>query len=181
VADVALNFPFKADMRRQFEDWTIGIIAEQLENGDNPNIAPPPISMRILKPLLVQWAFNSWQRIAESAEGSLLIQKGYRKCIKDFADPFDPKVQEAAVAKAVESTLRVYDEDHKGKPDEPESDDDDNISDEVDDDDDEKDDVLDVMAKRVEGTRKSTRKRKQIHTSEMVLCSDQIAFSSDEE
>jgi hypothetical protein len=132
--------------------------------------------------MLVQWAFNSWQRIAESAEGSLLIQKGYKKCIKDFADPFDLKVQEAAVAKAVEGTLRVYDEDHKDKPDEEENDGDDDDGDVADDDDDDdKDDVLDAMAKRFEGTRKSSRKRKQVHTSEMVLCTDQIVFSSDEE
>jgi DDE superfamily endonuclease len=176
VADVALNYPFKVRMRQQFEDWTIGIVCDQLDNveGSGSSILPPTASMKVLKPLLVQWAFNSWQKIAHSGKGSLLIQKGFHKCVTNFADPFNAAVQKEAVKKAVKSQLKVYDELHKGKPDEVDNDKDYDVTDS-----DSDADELDIMKQRIEGKRRSTRKRKQVAKSNLCLATDQLELPGD--
>lgn len=173
VADVVLNFPFKFGIKKQFEQWSLNILMKEFEK-DETQITAPNLGLTILKPLLVEWAYHSWNKI-KTGHGKLLIQKGFKQCITDFYDPFDINNQKIASKEALERKLEIYGEihdkdDEKENPDgyESESTDEDN-------------DELDIMQKRVDGTRKSQRIQKQVNKPENMIATDQLQFSEDEE
>lgn len=154
VADVMLQYPFKHAVKSRFNLWAANIIEEQI-NSENEEVGlRNQLKMSVLKPLLLQWCYESWKRMSEQR---LYIQSAWHNSIYFLLNPFDIDVQLNAVKDAVEQTLNIdyYFPDAKEK--EPEDTWDEQSSDE------EKDE-LDIMKEIHHGTRRSTRKRKQPQT-----------------
>lgn len=152
VADVALNFPFKHFVKLQFEEWSMKQILAQLECHNQSNLTFSN-SLAVLKPLSLEWSLNSWLKLRDRTD---LICKAWKKSFY-MIDPLEAKVQETATERVLKNELQAY----GFIPDEKEevfnaqyyNNDTDSESD---------DDELDVMKRRIEGTRKSSRQSRGI-------------------
>lgn len=128
-----------------------------LEQLSEPSYNPEQVlrfsqSLLVLKPLLVQWAFESWKKLRERSD---LIGSAWLKSFNDL-NPFDPKTQDEAMNRVLKNEITAY----GFVPDQAEEEynasyyncETDSESD---------DDELDTMKRRVFGTRKSQRRKKQ--------------------
>jgi predicted nucleic acid-binding protein len=167
VADVILQRPFKHGIQKCFNEWAAETLRVQYSAGAITGLNAH-LKMKFIKPNILQWALQSWSQL-NGPEGSLYIQSGWKMCVSNFFDPLIPANQEIAVKEQLEGKL-----DFKWVPDEDESekeeDDDEGESS------DEEKDVLDVMKKKVEGMRKSSRVRKQPAAYGIQLQSNQISM-----
>ena len=169
VAADALNYSFKHLVKIQFEDWACQRIGDQLERGDPIDFS---VGMGIVKPLSRDWSIQSWLQLNERTE---LIRKGWHRCFLNI-DPFDAKTQEAAIEKVMKNQLTAY----GFVPNEPENEFDANYYD-CSSDSASNDDELDVLRRRVEGSRKSVRNKKQPNLSGYLINTQQIELDDDEE
>lgn len=155
VADVALNFPFKHFVKVQFEDWSMTQIINQLETGNADSTKPLSFSnsLTVLKPLSLEWSLKSWLKLQDRSD---LICKAWRKSFNAL-DPFESKLQDTATERVLKNELQAY----GFIPDEKEETfDAQYYNNETDSESD--NDELDVMKRRVEGTRKSQRSSRGI-------------------
>jgi len=124
-------------------------------------------SLHVLKPLSVEWAVNSWLKLKDRTD---LIIKAWRRSF-NLVDPMDKEIQKTASERVMKGELmaygmvpgeveEIYDAQYYNCDTDSESD----------------KDELDVMKRRVEGTRKSSRKRTaprvfgyQINTTQIHL------------
>jgi hypothetical protein len=131
--------------------------------------------MSVIKPLVLKWCFESWRSLENRPE---LIIKGWYKCMITILDPFNQEVQSKATEKSLRNQLEAYDFVF-GDAAEPEPD---RAYWEIQSDS-ECDDELDVMKKRVEGSRKRNRDRKQTRPAfgdHLTIATDQIEISDEE-
>jgi hypothetical protein len=170
VADVALNYSFKHGIKIRYEEWVTRELYKQLQAKQTLNIQT---NMAVIKPLILNWCFESWRSLENRQD---LIMKGWFKCMDRILDPFNTDVQDKATRKVLESQLEAYgfvpelsepeptaahwDEDSDGETEE---------------------DELDVLKRKVEGSRKSTRVKSQTKPAfgNATIRTDQIAIESD--
>ena len=165
VADVVLQSPFKHGIHSRFSKWAAETLRVQYSEGAFTGLNAH-LKMRFIKPNILKWAVESWQKLKE---GSLYIQSGWKMCVTDLFDPLLPANQTGAIKEQVEGKL-----DFKWVPEEDESEADEEYESESSDD--EKDE-LDVMRVRVESGRKSNRVRKQAELYGYQIPSNQIAMA----
>ena len=131
----------------QFDDW-------EFKKGYDQYIADPttvptiPHKLKVLKPLCVEWATQSWTVLSRRTE---LILKGWEKSF-NFIDPRDPAVQRAATRRSGASNFQVEEfVPDQEEPDEAQYNDADTDSEQ---------DELDSLAIPRQGERRSTRERR---------------------
>ena len=61
--------------------------------------------MESIKPLLVQWCYESWDTLKSNPE---LINKGWYYCVTKYADPFNEAIQNKACEEIHQHTLESY-------------------------------------------------------------------------
>ena len=176
VADVALNRPFKAAIRREFGSWGSSIVTSQIAKDEVPSLRGHS-GIRELRPLVLQWCFAAWQHLS-SPQGKLIILHGWQRCIKLYADVEDAAVRAEALTASVKGDFRVFsvpqtDEQTQTATDVWEGEED------VDEADAEE---LDLAKPRAFGDRRSKRKRStgQRKLGAYMIDSSQIELSDDE-
>lgn len=170
VADVVLQRPFKHGINCRFNEWAAETLRVQYSEGAFTGLNAH-LKMKFIKPKVLQWAVESWQKLKE---GSLYIQSGWKMCVSDLFDPLLQENQVSAAKEQIEGKL-----DFKWVPEETESEpdeDDQELESDCDSSDEEKDE-LDLMKVRVEGIRKSNRVRKQAELYGYRIPSNQIAMA----
>ena len=180
VADVVLQRPFKYGVRKRFEHWAAELIREQIDAGQVTGINDS-LRMTVIKPMILQWCVESWERMSLS-QGRELIKKGWDKCCVSLFNVHDSNLRQQVTEAACKQEL-----DPNHVPEESEGDDEDDedsseSEEELDlpdvNENDEKD-LLDLMKARVEGTRRSTRKRTQTQVGSYMINTSQLAFSGE--
>ena len=148
VADVVLQRPFKAGIRRRFEDWLTEQVDARYSDPQADLSVKALTPMSVLRPELMRWAYRSWENLSTRID---LILKGWNKCI--LTDVFDKKTQNEAEA-ASRKGLVVHN--FIWKDDQPLPNDDGYRTADDDSEDDGKDE-LDLAKEIVLGTRRSDR------------------------
>ena len=173
TSDVALNFPFKYGLRKRFQEWASEIVFDQLEAGaENISIET---NMKAVKPKILEWCYQSWTKLSHRSD---LLMRGWRKCVDEILDPYDPKIQEAAIQEAVKHSLEAYGfhySKNEGQEEEEEE-----WNEEIMGEEDDDKDELDVMKIRIEGTRKNNRNRKQTQFTGDFINTQQVIDTDDE-
>lgn len=83
VADVTLQRPFKSHIRELFNSWAASQIKEQIASGPDKLVGfADCFGMAKLKPLVLHWCIDSWQRLSE--DKSYVAQGWYKCCISLF-------------------------------------------------------------------------------------------------
>lgn len=167
VADTHLNFPFKRGIRNRFNAYTVETMMKQLENGEE--IDKIDLRLSNLKPLVVEWCYQSWNALNSSRDYILHAwESHFKQCT---FDPFIKDNQMIALHDA--SAHKLDDEEYKA---------DDNDGDAYDSEsEDEEKDELDIMKEIRCGTRRSTREKKQPKLSGLMIRTDQIQMDDDRE
>jgi hypothetical protein len=167
VADVALNYSFKRSIRNKYEEWSCKEMLKLME--DDTAVPKLNTTLTVLKPLMLNWTFQSW---FELSKRSSLILKGWKKCATDILDIFDIKVQEVAREKVMKQQLEAYGFVYQKPEENPNyySEDSDSELDE-----------LDIYKLRPEPKRKSSRIKKQATLSGYMIDSQRIEIDSDSE
>ena len=153
VADVALQRPFKHGVRQRFDQWGAETIKEQMKSGKVTGLSDH-LRMKSIKPLIVGWCLASWQKLREQKQYIILA---WHTCCSSFFDVNDPRKRIEAVEEvALEQLDRLHipKEDEEEKERNSESDDSESEHEESD-----SSDELDVMSRRIFGTRRSARAR----------------------
>jgi len=148
VADVVLQRPFKAGIRRRFEDWLSAQVDARYGDSNADLSLKALTPMAVLRPELMRWAYRSWENLSTRVD---LILKGWSKCI--LLDPFDKETQkmgEAASRKGLVVHNFIF------KEEQPEPNDDGYRTANEGSDDDGKDE-LDLAKEIILGTRRSPR------------------------
>jgi hypothetical protein len=155
VADVVLQRPFKYGIKKRFNEWLADIIEEQIDKEEEKIEILPHLRMASLKPLLLEWVYQSWANLGSEPE---LIMKAWTKCLNDTVkvDPFSKEVQKKAVLECAKGQLTAFDFVYEKSEEEPDI----NIDIEYESDD-EVEDELDLMKQITIGTRRSTRQKKE--------------------
>jgi hypothetical protein len=166
VADVVLQRPFKAGLRRRFNEWAASIITEQVEKNELAGLSPY-LKMSMIKPLILQWCIASWSKMKQGRD---YIKMGWHSCCVSLFNVHDVvkrlQVVEEVALKELESVF-VPDAEESEEQAASESEED------------EEKDELDVMKQRQYGSRKSARQRSQASVSGYMLNSSQIALTED--
>lgn len=172
VADVALNYSFKYGIRLRYEEWVTQDLYKQLRANQTLNI---DTGMEVIKPLILNWCFESWRSLENRQD---LIMKGWYKCMDRILDPFNTDVQDKATRKVLESQLEAYGFVPELSEPEPTAAHWDEESEE-----DSEEDELDVLKRKVEGSRKSTRVKSQTKSmfGSATIRTDQIELDGDSE
>lgn len=112
--------PFKCEISNRFLQWTTDTLAAQLlaDTDDIPDLVIDK-RMPVLKPLLVQWAWESWNLLLERWE---MLVKGWAKIGLDVI--FDHERQRNALANLFKAgiSLDVFDGDAESAQDVSEAD-----------------------------------------------------------
>ena len=165
-----VNAPLKAGLKRQWNEYAANIIQEQVDSESNIiGLTSEHLSLKTLKPLLLQWFYNSWKIIKENPE---LVQYGWEKAVFAHFDVFDTIQQSVAVREALEKKFEldlVPKKSEKKKA----------IEIYNDEDTDDERDELDTMKDRKFGTRKSARKKTQTKSKGYMLDTSQMMTDSD--
>jgi len=152
VADVTLQRPFKAHIRELFNSWAASQIKEQIAAGPEKVVGfAGCFGMAKLKPLVLQWCIDSWQRLSD--EKSYVAQGWYKCCISLF-DVNDPQKRKMALASVARKEL-----DPHNVPDEAEGDPRDSDVEESDHESNDEEDELDTSKTTNFGERRSSRPR----------------------
>ena len=170
VADVILQRPFKHGLRCAFNAWAASIIKEQVEKEELVGLTPY-LKMSLIKPLILEWCIESWNKMQGNGFGREYIKFGWHTCCVSLFNVLDPvkrqQVVEEVALNKIDGSLVPEGEEagDAGSDSEHESDD--------------EKDVLDVMKQRQFGERKSDRKRKQPKLSGYFINSQQVAMTDD--
>ena len=174
VADVALQRPFKHGVRNRFDQWAAQTIKAQIKNGSVTGLTPY-MRMKSIKPMIVQWCIQSWQKLREEKQ---FIIFAWHMCCSSFFNVNDPEKRMQAVEEiALEQLERLHipDEDEPTPgPDQPLSD----SETESDHEENQEEDELNVMTKRIFGTRQSARSRTATQRFGYSVASSQIDFAA---
>ena len=93
-SDVALNFPFKHEFKRLFNQWAAEQIEEQIGLGEIIGLKHLT-GLANLRPLVLEWAYQSWWALYNEKP---CIVKAWQRCVLDFYDVYDIQLQYAAMA-----------------------------------------------------------------------------------
>jgi hypothetical protein len=173
VADVALNYSFKHGIKYRYDEWAGLEIYKQLVAKRNQ--LKLETGMLIIKPLLLNWATESWRLLENRGD---LIMKGWFKCMDSILDPFNTEVQNKAMTKMIQGQLEAY-----GFVPDLNEPDPDNAYWEGESSDSGSEDELDILKRRIEGTRKSNRNKTETKPAfgNATIRTDQIESDSDVE
>jgi hypothetical protein len=106
VADVALQRPFKSHIRELFNTWAASQIKEQIAAGPEKVVGfAGCFGMAKLKPLVLQWCVDSWQRLCD--DNSFAAQGWYNCCLSLF-DVNDPQKRKTALAAVARKELDAH-------------------------------------------------------------------------
>jgi hypothetical protein len=166
VADVALQRPFKSTIRRSFEQWAAEEMHRQIHDKRIVGLTEF-FGMKKIKPQVLQWCIDSWTELQERK--AVIADGWYRGCLSLY----DVHEKDKRIAALTAVAKRELDYAHVPEADEEEADESDHESDE--------EDELDVAKQIAEGTRRSTRERKQSASHGYCLNSSQIALTEDSE
>lgn len=171
VADVTLQRPFKATIRRCFEQWAAEEMRKQIAAGDIVGFRDV-FGMATLKPLVLRWCTDSWQELQQRKD---VVAQGWYKCVLALYDVCESAKRIAALAAVAKQELdtSVVPEAEEESP--PESDT------ESSHDSDSEADELDTALPRAEPERRSTRARSRPASHGYCLDSSQIALTEDSE
>ena len=179
-ADVALQRPFKSYIRNQFNTWAASRIKEQIAGGlENVRGLTEDFKMAVIKPLVLQWCVESWQR--QDSDKTFVAQAWYRSCLSLY-DFCDKEKRIAALAAVAKQEIDAHAVPVGAEPDpdaaisDPESD-----NSESDHESDDEADELDVLQPVREGARRSERERKPIQRTGYMLDSQFIQQTEDSE
>jgi hypothetical protein len=177
VADVALQRPFKCSVKRSFDAWAAGQLHQQISSGDVVGLADK-FKMAVIKPLVLQWCVDSWQELQQR---KLLILQGWGRCCTQLYDVHSREKRIAALAavakRELDETFVPDGEEQMGdeqldvgesEVEEPSSSDDDR-------------DELNVALPITQGSRRSTRARRQTlpAAGSYMIDSQAIAMTED--
>lgn len=181
VADVALQRPFKASIRRRFDTFAAEKLRSQLAAGAAIGLKDS-FGMTIIKPLLLQWSVESWRELQQRKN---IIADGWSKCLLSLYDVHDPNKRIEAMREVAEQALDPAPEPEGEEPDEdPDGSECDSDADEqlILSTDDERDE-LNVALPVAQGSRRSTRTRNApaAAAGSYFLNSQQIALTEDSE
>lgn len=170
VADVALNRPFKASIRKSFNEWAASIVAARITSGELPSLKSH-FGIKELRPLVLQWTLAAWQHLS-STKGKLITLHGWQRCVKEYCDVDNETERKIALTASTKGELKVFDVPDKDEA-TPQ------ISDVWEGEDDDELDELDLAKARVFGQRRSKRKRSegQRQIGSYMLDSSQIELS----
>jgi hypothetical protein len=171
VADVVLQRPFKWGVKKRFNEWLANIIEEQIENEEEKIQINPHLRMSSLKPLLLEWVYQSWSTLGSEPE---LIMKAWNKCLSETlkVDPFDEAVQKQSVLECAKGQLTAFDFKYEKEEEEKELD---WESEE------EEEDELDLMKQITIGTRRSGRQRKEAARKGYCIDTSLVEIESEDE
>lgn len=175
VADVALQRPFKHGITKRFNEWAAQEIREQIKT-DNVTGLASSLKMSNIKPLVLEWAVQSWNELKERKQ--LIIEGWSKSCTSLFnvQDP-DKRLQAlAAVAKNELDQAHVPEEEEQDAEEEGDSENESEISCK-----DSSGDELDLAQPRTFGARRSTRTRNPPAQHGYQLSSVAIALSGESE
>ena len=170
VADVLLQRPFKHGIRQCFNNWAATTLKQQIDD-DNIIGLSPFLKMSCIKPLVLEWVLNSWNKLKQ---GRQFIKVGWHTCCVSLFDVHDQVKRLQVVEEVAKDEL-----DRALVPAESEKDGDQDSGSSEDEDEDK--DVLDVMKVRQFGTRKGQRKRAAAKAFGFQINSQQVAMSEDSE
>ena len=170
VADVLLQRPFKHGIRQCFNNWAATTLKQQIDD-DNIIGLSPFFKMSCIKPLVLEWVLNSWNKLKQ---GRQFIKVGWHTCCVSLFDVHDQVKRLQVVEEVAKDEL-----DRALVPAESEKDGDQDSGSSEDEDEDK--DVLDVMKVRQFGTRKGQRKRAAAKAFGFQINSQQVAMSEDSE
>jgi hypothetical protein len=143
VADVMLQRPFKAGIRKRFTEWATAEIKRQIDDDDVLGLSPF-LKMSLIKPHVLQWCFDSWKRMQEGS-GREFIRSGWFNTVHSLFNVLDPIKRAQAVEEALTKQKQL-----DASP-EAEEQQDQEQWDEGDTDDDQ--DELDIMKERAQSSR----------------------------
>jgi hypothetical protein len=107
VADVTLQRPFKAHIRELFNAWAALQIKEQIASGPDKLVGfADCFRMAKLKPLVLQWCIDSWQRLSDDKS---FVAQGWYKCCSSLFNVNDPQKRKAALAAVARKELEPHD------------------------------------------------------------------------
>jgi hypothetical protein len=101
-ADVALNFPFKHEFKRLFNQWAAEQIEEQIGLGEVIGLKHLT-GLANLRPLVLNWAYQSWWALYNEKQ---CILKAWQRCVFDFYDVYDLNLRCAAMAAAARRDIK---------------------------------------------------------------------------
>ena len=107
VADIALNRPFKAGLRTQFEQWAAEVILEQIKAGQQPDVKEQ-LRIKHLRPRLLQWCYLSWMEL-RTPKGRNTVQRGWNRCVTQFFDVFNEDKRRKAEKACIRNEFAAYD------------------------------------------------------------------------
>lgn len=103
VADVALQRPFKSHIRELFNAWAASQIREQIAAGPDKVVGlRDSFGMAKLKPLVLQWCIESWQRLVDDKS---YVAQGWYKCCASLFDVNDPQKRKDALSAVARQEL----------------------------------------------------------------------------
>ena len=175
VADVALQRPFKHGVKKQFNQWAAEQIKRQVEAKSIQGVNHL-LTMKILKPLIVDWCVKSWQSLKSRPN---LIIDGWNKCVTKLFNVnshekrnealnlvFDRKLDISHVPDEIEQGDALWDSDQSESSWSASSSD-------------EEHDQLDTTQERRFGTRRSSRASQQSSSFGYTIDSSMLAMTSD--
>jgi hypothetical protein len=143
VADVMLQRPFKAGIRKRFNEWAAAEIRRQIDDKDIIGLAPY-LKMAAIKPHILRWCFDSWKRMQEGNARDF-IKAGWQNTVLAFCNVLDPVKRAQAVEEALAKQLPL-----DATPDDEEQEEQKSWDEECTD---EERDELDIMKERAQPTR----------------------------
>lgn len=169
VADVTLQRPFKATIRRCFEQWAAEEMRKQIIADEIVGFRSA-FGMATLKPLVLGWCTDSWQELQQRKD---IVAQGWYKCVLSLYDVCEPAKRVAALAAVAKQELgtAAVPEAEEGEPADSDSNDESDLE----------TDELDTAQPRAEPERRSTRARNRPTPHGYVLDSSMIAMSEDSE
>jgi hypothetical protein len=162
VADVVLQRGFKSGITHNFNQWAATEITKQIGADAVVGVAKM-LKMKQLKPLVLQWCIDSWEKVKLQRE---LITGGWITCVSSYFNVNDPAKRVEAMAAVAKKELELMEipeaeEKQSSEPNESDS-----------------EDELDTEKPRTFG-KQSGRARKQAATFGYRINPSQIEISED--
>lgn len=171
VADVALQKPFKSAINAEFDLWAALQIKTQLDSHAMVGFCSKSFGTSVIKPNVLEWCVTSWTKLLKN---KALVLHGWKVCCTDMYDVNDPVKRIQALEMMVQEPEKLkQDEVLAGIEPDPV------LDEESDHEDDEDNDQLDTAKNKAEGSRKSTRARKQSAPRGYMLDSEHVHISED--
>ena len=105
-ADVGLQRPFKSHIRNEFNAWAAAQLKQQIDAGPDSVLGlTDSFRMAAIKPLVLQWCVDSWQRL--NSDKSFTAQAWYRSVLTLY-DICDPEKRCEALAAVARKELDTY-------------------------------------------------------------------------